>query len=254
MTKHKLYLALMTAVCVSLVILTSFSAISIYREGSARKAEKPMAEIYTPEIVAERSAPIAPLFFAGLGLLAAGLVLDAKDENAEKPARDRKLERDLLADRVARPSDVMIAERRAQRQLSWTGRGLFALCMLPVLIYLLDPAHFPEADPEGMFLGLMRVLLPWTAAGLGALAVSSVLREKSCHREAQAARDRLKEERAAGIAADPVPAGPRRKTALPRAVLLAAALVLILAGVLNGSARDVLYKAITICTECVGLG
>ncbi len=45
----------------------------------------------------------------------------------------------------------------------------------------------------------------------------------------------------------------RRKGAV-QAVLVVAAVALIVAGVLNGSARDVLYKAITICTECVGLG
>ena len=39
-----------------------------------------------------------------------------------------------------------------------------------------------------------------------------------------------------------------------RAALLIAAAVLTAAGILNGSARDVLVKAITICTECVGLG
>ena len=39
-----------------------------------------------------------------------------------------------------------------------------------------------------------------------------------------------------------------------QAVLAAAAVALIVAGALNGSALDVLYKAITICTECIGLG
>lgn len=39
-----------------------------------------------------------------------------------------------------------------------------------------------------------------------------------------------------------------------RCVLILAALALLAAGVLNGSARDVLGKAIKICTECVGLG
>ena len=39
-----------------------------------------------------------------------------------------------------------------------------------------------------------------------------------------------------------------------RAAVVVAAAVFILAGVLNGSARDVLVKAIHICTECVGLG
>ncbi|MBR2529382.1 MAG: thioredoxin [Blautia sp.] len=36
--------------------------------------------------------------------------------------------------------------------------------------------------------------------------------------------------------------------------LIAIAIGLIVVGVFNGSAQDVLYKAINICTECVGLG
>ena len=39
-----------------------------------------------------------------------------------------------------------------------------------------------------------------------------------------------------------------------RCVVLVAAIALIIVGIINGSARDTLYKAITICTECVGLG
>ena len=39
-----------------------------------------------------------------------------------------------------------------------------------------------------------------------------------------------------------------------RRVMLAAAVVLIIAGVFNGSALDVFGKAVNICTECVGLG
>ncbi len=39
-----------------------------------------------------------------------------------------------------------------------------------------------------------------------------------------------------------------------RVVLLAAALIFIIAGILNGSMQDVLIKATKICTECIGLG
>ncbi len=45
----------------------------------------------------------------------------------------------------------------------------------------------------------------------------------------------------------------RRRRTL-RIVLLAAALLLILAGIRNGGARDVLVKAVGICTEGVGRG
>ena len=39
-----------------------------------------------------------------------------------------------------------------------------------------------------------------------------------------------------------------------RLILFAAALVLLVLGVRNGGLRDVLFKAINICTECIGLG
>ena len=36
--------------------------------------------------------------------------------------------------------------------------------------------------------------------------------------------------------------------------LLAAAVILIIAGILNGSMQDVLIKAVNVCSECIGLG
>jgi len=254
MTKGKLYLALQAAVCIVLAAWLSISAIGIYQEGSARKAKNPMESIYTPETVAGKFAPIAPLFFAGVGLMIAGLIMGVKDENAGKPVKDAQLDRDLLVSRVARPSESMMAERRRQGRLLWIGRGLFALCMLPIFLYLLNPAHFPEADPEGMFITLLRVLLPWTCLGLGALAVTSILQEKSILQEIQAAREQLKEEKAAGITPPARPVESLKNKGKLQTVIIILAVACIIAGILNGSARDVLYKAITICTECVGLG
>ena len=46
----------------------------------------------------------------------------------------------------------------------------------------------------------------------------------------------------------------RLSTVLICIVLLIAAILLIAAGLFNGSARDVFSKAVRICTECVGLG
>lgn len=39
-----------------------------------------------------------------------------------------------------------------------------------------------------------------------------------------------------------------------RKILILLAIALIAIGVLNGGARDVLVKAVNICTECIGLG
>ena len=45
-----------------------------------------------------------------------------------------------------------------------------------------------------------------------------------------------------------------RLTRSVRIIVLGAAVVFIVLGALNGGARDMLYKAVKICTECVGLG
>ncbi len=254
MTKSRIFLVIQAAVCVALAVWLSLAAVSVFREGSERRAENPMESIYTPEIVAEKTAPVMPLFIAGAALLIAGLVLGVKDGNAEKPVKDASFNRDILAEQIAQPSEAILRERSTQKKLLLSGRILFALCMVPVLVYLLNPAHFPQDDLEGMFRGLMRVFLPWTAAGLGALAVSRVLREKSIFRETRAAGEQLKKEKAKGHAAVLRPVDQPKKAGAAQAVIIAAAVICIIAGVLNGSARDVLYKAITICTECIGLG
>lgn len=117
MTRTKVYLILQAALCLLLVALLSVSAVSIYREGAARKAEQPLEPIYTREIAAEKFAPIAPVFFAAIGLMIAGWVLGAKDEGAEKPVRDAELIRDLTVARVVQPSDAMRRARKNQVRL-----------------------------------------------------------------------------------------------------------------------------------------
>lgn len=254
MTRTKVYLILQAALCILLVALLSASAVTIYREGVSRKAEHPLESIYTREIAAEKFAPIAPLFFAAIGLMIAGLVLDIKDENADRAVKDSELSRDLMVARVAQPSDAMRRAQSQQKRLLLAGWGAFALCMLPILIYMVNPAHFPLDNLEGMFYGLIRVLIPWSAVGLGALAVTSMLRERCVLRETEAAQERMKEEKEAGIKPEPKAAPQRKSMGALQIALIIAAIGLIVAGTFNGSARDVLYKAINICTECVGLG
>lgn len=254
MTRNRIYLGLQAALCILLVALLSASAVTVYREGAARKAEHPLEAIYTREIAAEKFSPIAPLFFTAIGLMIAGLVLGVRDESAEKPFQDPELTRDLIVAGVAQPSDAMRRARSSQKRLLLAGWGAFTLCMLPILIYILNPEHFPLEDLEGMFYGLVRVIIPWTAVGIGALAVTSALRDRYVLLETEAAQAQLKAERESGVAPEPKSPPRRRSMGALQIALIVAAIGFIIAGVFNGSAKDVLYKAINICTECVGLG
>ncbi len=257
MTEKKLYLTVQSVLCVLLVILLAVSAASIYREGQARKTENPMEWIYTREAVGEKFKPIAPLFFGAIGLTVAGWILAVKDENADKPVKDVELTRDLMAARVATPSEQMKKERQTQRRASLAGWLCFLLCMVPIAIYVANGEHFPEGDLEGMIASLTLHSVPWIILGLGCLVVSTVLQEKSMLRETEAATLRLKEEKEAGVRTEPkaVGAGKNRKAKRVLQVVVAlAAVVFLILGVCNGSAKAVHTKAANICTECVGLG
>ncbi len=257
MTEKKLYLTLQSVLCILLVILLVASTLSIYREGKAQKAEDPMASIYSREKTAEKFRPIAPLFFGAIGLTVAGWILAVKDENADKPVRDAELTRDLTVARVAQPNEEMKKEREKQKKLLWVGWVLFFLCMVPIGLYISDGAHFPDGNLEEMIASLALHVFPWIILGLGCLTVSSILQEKSQERETAAAQMRIKEEKEAGIKAGPKkevqPGNAKAKQTLQIVVVIAAVIFIIL-GVCNGSAKAVLTKAANICTECIGLG
>ena len=76
-------------------------------------------------------------------------------------------------------------------------------------------------------------------------------------REITAAQTRIKEEKESGIRPEAKAdgAGKARKAKLVLQLIVAiAAVVFLILGVCNGSAKAVHTKAANICTECVGLG
>ena len=90
----------------------------------------------------------------------------------------------------------------------------------------------------------LRGVAPLALVTLGALAAALLAGVRGELAGKPAARERM----------EPAKPLPEKRLRLARAALLVAALGFIAAGVLNGGARDVLIKAVNICTECVGLG
>lgn len=257
MNKTRIFLIIQSVLCILLAVMLAAAAIGIYREGLVLKAADPLSWIYTREKVAAALRPILPLLVLSLAVTAVGLFLGFRDENGEKLIKDTECLRDLTVGRVAEESAEMKAERSRQKRLLCGGWIVFALCMIPVLLYITNGDHFPNGDLEPVFLALAGHVFPWVAMGLAALMISTVFQEKSMHREIEAAKVQIKAEKASG--AQPETRKEEKKSLagripLLRTVLLVLAVVLIIAGVFNGSARDVFGKAVKICTECIGLG
>ncbi len=268
MAKNKIFLWIQTALCVLIAILLVSSAVRIFIDGSAYQAAgHPSEWIYTREKAAAALMPILPLFLLSFAMTVYGLVKGIEDEEAD--AKECGLQKKFLLG-------------------GWIG---FAVCMIPILLYITNGAHFALTDAEGLdhsIVSMIAYVVPWTVLGLACLIVTTVLQGKSMQREADAATALMKEAAAAKAAKAAKAAAESAKTAeapsagaesakapsaskaaallyntspetarrriLIRRVLLVAAVIFVVLGVQNGSMKDVLVKAIRICTECVGLG
>ena len=254
MTRNKILLIAQSLLCVALVVMLAVSAVGIYRDGIAEKQESPLAWVYTRDKAAAALKPALPVFLLAVGVTVACAVLNVRDENENKPVKDIELNRDLMRMRVAQPSDAMKKEQATQKKLLYGGWCGFGLCMVPVLIYMTNGDHFPNGDLEQVMGQFAIHVFPWIILGLACLIVSAILQGRSIRREYDAIMARIKEEKAAGIKAEPKAAAPARNLNGLRIAILVLAVVFIVAGIFNGSMTAVVNKAIRICTECVGLG
>jgi hypothetical protein len=103
-----------------------------------------------------------------------------------------------------------------------------------------------------MFYAMASNCLPWMFAAVAALAVSFILKDNSLKKEIELCKEapayagEAKKMKTSVI--------PARTVSITQMVLIVLAVAFIIMGIANGGARDVLIKAVNICTECVGLG
>lgn len=148
---------------------------------------------------------------------------------------------------------VALAVLLAAAVIGLYGKGL-ALKAVDPLSWIFTREKLASA--LGPVLPLLVMSLVVTVAGLvpGIRGKSGnrTVQEKHAQGEVEAAKAQSRPEKETGIQQQ----APRahQKIRMLRIALLALAACLIVAGVFNGSARDVFGKAVKICSECVGLG
>ena len=236
MEKRKRIWPWVTSVLLAAVAVVSvICCVNIYRSGS-----RP----FTPEVIAQYAAKFSWLGLLALISIVAGLLTPAALEQ-------RKALKDLRQqlNRYPRNLPQLEKEQHICKRLSI---GLYAgwviLAIYPI-IYFCNADNFGVMDINGAVLKAALTALIPTAMGMCLCLILRGLELCSIQRQL----DILKE---AGI--KPGKAAHKsvstKKITAIRAVVLAAALVMIVVGALNGGAADVLGKAIRICTECIGLG
>ena len=158
--------------------------------------------------------------------------------------------------------EILLPLRKHEIYLKSMRITAVAICMLSAVypfIYLNNPDNFTSIDTQlnAQVLDAVIPSLCFAAAALLYCYAVRVLSDVSCESAILYAKAIML---LPAPAAEKKPQGKQEKglpaytTMVLRALLFVAAAGMILAGILNGSANDVLQKAIRICTECIGLG
>lgn len=236
-------------------------AVAVYAAGNApenlTEAGVHIHPVYSREIVLARLRAIgAPLWVCAAAAVV-GLALGAgAGEPRPSVPPERQLGRLMARLPAALPeasADAALLHREARnRRRAWLACAV--ACLVALLFsaaYLLDPGHFTSWELEAVMGRMLLALIPWMGLAFGALCAAAFFHRASVRRAIPAARRLAAMGRVSPL---PPPAKPERGRAALRLGLYVAAAALVVLGVLNGGLRDVLVKAINICTECIGLG
>ena len=205
-----------------------------------------ISSVYSRENIAEHLSRMAWSVWLWLALLVAVLVVGRPKDTAalRSPAENRLA---ILRRRVEATQE-MRGEQKKRRQIILICAAACAVCAAAMALYMMNLNNFASRDLEQTVGRMVIHTAPWAVVALAVIAVSEILCGASMEREialAQKAEKRPPE---------PKKTENERAVRILRVALYAAALVMLVAGVMNGGMRDVLVKAVNICTECIGLG
>ena len=248
MTKKKIHTLYAIALSVALVtagLCFIAACLGIYNSG-----DRP----FTPAAVAAAFGAIAWPVYICLALVAGGFLLDGFWAGENKKLAPQKQYAAIL-EKLHAKADVRTAPVVAQQKKRQLHK-IITLVLLVVggVIFLLfgaDPAKFTLEDATGSMIGAMYYLIGCMAVPFGYAIFTAYYCRKSMILEIDLVKQAIAE---GDVAPAEVKAKKPCRLGAVRWVLLALAVIILVYGFVSGGTKDVLTKAVNICTECVGLG
>lgn len=209
---------------------------------------------YTPEKVAAYFSLIAIPIYVCLALVFGGFLLDLLlPDNGKKKASTvpaymllaRAKAKTLTAGPVLTDDIAMEAKARSIRR--WLTVGVLIVCCICFSLYGLNPGNFTEDINSSVIRGFAAMAVCLVVPF--AFAIYTVYRNNVSMKEEAWLRRQAKLD---------IPSPTKTFSQWPllsaRFFILAIAAGLLVLGLMGNGTRDVLTKAINICTECIGLG
>lgn len=248
---HLIYGIIVSLLIVTLGVCMAVACRDIYTSG-------PRA--FTRESIGAKLQDMTVLLWANLGAILGGIVLNIclpLQRPKTKAIRDDLVIMKKLASKAGNPTDEQKKTIEKLQHKRWIypviTAGIFGGLISRPLFYLLDKSYFPADDPTAEIMSASIIALPPAVIGLLLCFICSILVKKLIMKETEVYKQIL----AFGNKVSPPSTPDTSKPTVLKTVrfaIFAVALAFIVIGIFNGSADDVLKKAIVICTECIGLG
>ena len=243
----------MTLATVLVLALLAWQCLDIYLEGNRPSNLDAngvyRSAVFSVEIVGAHLRPLLPLLAVYVLMTLGALIAQAVCQG-ERPAAVHSPEErlHLMKAHVETIPDAALALERQRRWICMAAAGAILVCAVPCLWYLLNREHFTSWDLEHVMGQMLLHVAPWVAAAFAVALAASFACGRSVRQEIEVLKGQEK------TSSPQLPAPRRIPLGVWRIGLFAAAAVFIVLGVMNGGLRDVLVKAVNICTECIGLG
>ena len=248
---HLIYGCVASILIIALGIALIVSCWQIYQSG-----DRP----YSRDSVGEKLQQIALLIYAVAFIIAGGFVLNLllpKERSTPAAIRDERVVMKKIALKAGAPTPKQACTLSNEVAFQHCCRFLtgifFAALMVYPAIYMLNKANFAGLDPTAEIMKASIITLPLALLGLVACHVCGILVNKSILRQTAIYKQIIAEGNKRNGSA-PVADKKGFPVAIIRWAVFAVAVAFIVIGIFNGSAQDVLTKAVKICTECIGLG
>ena len=245
-------------------ILFIWQVLDIYLGGKAQGLESS----FSYGLVSERiRGVLAVPFWMWIAFIVIGFVLWQLFPVPEKPkpvldARyiAYRLEKRLPAEvgeDLKSSFDYVKSQQKLIKILHWCLIGVVALYLIYVIAFMSIPSNFPNEDKTREMLNAAKWLLPFAVVVYGAGCAYVIFLKYSATKQLPHLKQLTK-----GITA-PQQTQPKKFNTIIHhkyfklGVQIAVGCIgvaFVIAGCFNGSVREVFYKAIMICTECIGLG
>lgn len=245
---HRWYSWILAAILAVLGVLFILSCIDIFTSGP---------HPFNPGSITLRFRRIAvPVLIGVIGIwggIALNLLLPLEPQRTKGTVSPK-----IITLRLRQKADVQPVQKEIRlRLILRAATGVFFAClMIYPLIYFLKPGHFTTTNLNAdVIKGLLIALIP-AIVGLGLCLSCRLLVNASYRRETAIYKQALADgKRVSPNQSEEKPSKHRNGILLViKIAMTMLAVVFIVVGIFNGGAKDVLDKAIAICTECIGLG